>query len=273
MSTRLELRWTSGWVAIVCAINLISSSVFADVDQWKFTNATGRNAQDLHLNWEGKVSWPGTGVPNQSPANTFRAAHGNGTAMVGFAQGQTGDGVPAQVPPASVVIDFEYTGQKPVLTEAWWTFTNSTTNMGTDAVRLKATPGKINQWALVPATGDGVLAVTIDRTQSLFQTTSGDDGVATALRFAQFIDSLPFGNVLDLSGNQISYTGLSYSDDMPNVAVQIVHQDSTQPVTLGTVPEPACVAGMSIGVASLTRRRGRRGGVQRRQSSTPPVPN
>jgi hypothetical protein len=244
------------FIATACiAIALLATSALADVDQYKFTNKTGQDAKDLHIEWEGNVSWPGTGVPPQNPGNAFAAAHGNGSNFVGLAQGQTGNGVPNM---SDVVLDFHYSGQKPVISKAWWTFTNSTTAMelpGMPApIRLQMIRGKVNEWAMTPATGNGLLAVTIDNTQNLFSPVSGDDGIMTAYRFGQFIESLEYGEVLSLNHSKISYNGISYSDDFPNIDVQVLQQDSTQAVTVSTVPEPAtllCVAGLAV----LVRRR------------------
>jgi hypothetical protein len=157
---------------------------------------------------------------------------------------------------SSLVMTFEFTGTKPELDKAWWTFTNSLTDLGTNAKPLKVVDAKINDWAMVPATGDGVLAVTIDRTRSLFQTTPGDSGQVTAMKFAQFIDSLPFGDMMRLAGNQVTYNGLAYSDDLDNLVVDVLHQDSSQPVTISSVPEPTSLAGL-LAVAVLVRRRRR----------------
>jgi hypothetical protein len=232
----------------------------ADVDQWKFINKTGQHAQDLHLKWEGDVSWPGTGTPPQQPANTFAAAHGNGSSSVGLAMAQTGTGVPVQAPAASVVIDFHYTGPKPVLTEAWWTFTNSTTELELPGmpspIRLKVSPGKTNEWAMAPATGDGVLAVTLDDVVTQFYTVSGETGAQTAARFGALIDSTPFGEVLSLNDSRISFNGHSYNDLSPNIAVEIIQQDTTQPVIVTDVPEPAAAGSiLSLTAVALARRR------------------
>ena len=239
----------------VAAVMVVATAVpaLADQDQWKFTNNTGTPAQDLHLKWKkGTPTWPG-GAPTQDPAGTFPGASGSGTAATNFRQAFTGSGVANG---SSLVMTFEFTGTKPELDKAWWTFTNSLTDLGTNAKPLKVVDAKINDWAMVPATGDGVLAVTIDRTRSLFQTAPGDSGQVTAMKFAQFIDALPFGDMMRLAGNQVTYNGLAYSDDLDNLVVDVLHQDSTQPVTISSVPEPTSLAGL-LAAAVLVRRRRR----------------
>jgi hypothetical protein len=241
--------------AAVMAIVASASPALADQDQWKFTNKSGKDAQDLHLKWKkGTPTWPG-GTPTQDPANTFPGASGSGTKDTNFRKAFTGTGVAKD---GSVVMTFEFTGTKPELKEAIWTYTNSLTDLGADSKPLKVVDPKINEWAMVPATGDGVLAVTIDRTRSLFQTTPGDSGLATAQKFAQFIDALPFGDMMGLADNSVTYNGLSFSDDMDNLVVDVLSQDSSQPVTIASVPEPAALAGLLFGPALLlARRRGR----------------
>jgi hypothetical protein len=211
-------------------------------------------AQDLHLKWKrGTPSWPG-GTPTQNPPGSFPGASGSGSSTTNFRQAVTGSGVANN---GSLVMTFEFTGSKPELEKAWWTYTNSLTDLGSTAQPLHVVDPKINEWAMVPATGDGVLAVTIDRSRSFFQTTPGDSGLVTAQKFAQFIDQLPFGDVMSRAASSVTYNGLSYSDDADNLIVQVMRQDTTQPVTISTVPEPTSLA--ALAVTTLLFRRRRRG--------------
>ena len=238
--------------AALMVIAAAAGPALADQDQWKFTNKSGKDAQDLHLKWKkGTPTWPG-GTPTQDPANTFPGASGSGTKDTNFRKAFTGTGVAKD---GSVVITFEFDGTKPELKEATWTYTNSLTDLGADSKPLKVVDPKINEWAMVPATGDGALAVTIDRTRSLFQTTPGDSGLVTAQKFAQFIGELPFGDMMGLADNQVTYNGLSFSDDVDNLVVDVLRQDSTQPVSITSVPEPASLAALALTVVLARRRR------------------
>ena len=125
-----------------------SGAALADQDQWKFTNKTGVAAQDLHLKWKrGTPSWPG-GTPTQNPPGSFPGASGSGSSTTNFRQAVTGSGVANN---GSLVMTFEFTGSKPELEKAWWTYTNSLTDLGSTAQPLHVVDPKINEWAMVPA--------------------------------------------------------------------------------------------------------------------------
>jgi hypothetical protein len=255
MSRQIKLR---GCAAIATALVFTAAAAvpaLGDQDQWKFTNKTGMDAQDLHLKWKkGTPTWPG-GAPTQDPANTFPGASGSGTSTTNFRKAFTGTGVAND---GSLVMTFEFTGTKPVLEKAWWTFNNSLETLGADAKPLKVVDAMKNEWAMTPASGDGLVAVTIDRVRSVFQTTPGDTGVATAQKFAQFVSTLPFGDVMALADNSVTYNGLSFSDDMDNLIVDVMRQDSTQPLSVTSVPEPSGLAGLALASVLLARRRRRR---------------
>ena len=237
-----------------------AQTAFAQLNtaEWKFTNKTGAKALDLHLKFNKPVTWTGD-TPKQNPTETFKRATPANNPTVGLAKGPgtEGTGVPKD---KSVTIEFNYEGTKPKLKQAWWTFTNNhvvPANSEQGAVPLRVVDELKNEWAMTPATGDGLVAVTIDRFQSIFRPTPGDDGAESAARFAQFISAMPYGDVLDFTGGQVIYTGRSYSDDMNNVIVDVLRQDSTQPVDVAQVPEPCLSAAMLVGPSLLLGRRRR----------------
>lgn len=250
--TRGTLRTIRPIAAALMLVAAAAGPALGDQDQWKFTNTTGTDAQDLHLKWKkGVPTWPG-GAPTQDPANTFPGASGSGTANTNFRKAFTGTGVANN---GSVVMTFEFTGTKPVLEKAWWTFNNSLETLGDDAKPLKVVDPKKNEWVMAPATGDGLLAVTIDGTRSFFETTAGDTGQATAARFAQFIGAMPYGDVMEFANNQVTYNGLSYGDRVDNLVVDVLRQDSTQPVAVSVVPEPTALAALAMAPLLSRRRR------------------
>ena len=230
------------FVPQVWALALVSSlatTAFAQNNdiEFKFTNKNLIAASDLHIEFSKQVM----GSSTQTPAGTFNNSSGAGTNSMNFANGVGGAGVASL---ASVTIKFQYQGTAPSIKDlkARWTQNNTTTipvNNPTWAGWL-GNPlrfdEKKNEWAGVfPATGDGALGVTIDDCQYHFHTQAGDSPSMTAARFASFIASLPWGQVVSVSGSSVDYFGRALNDVSSNTGVQVFQQDSTQPVTISDV--------------------------------------
>jgi len=235
----------------------ITLNALGNAKQYKFTNKTDQKATDLHIEFNKAVTFhpnpadPGT--PIQDPPGTFKEASGSGSTTVNLAAGVTGSGVDTG---DAVVLTFDWGGgsKPPQIKRAYWTKGN-TLRPGRDdrlggALRFDDAE---NTWVMNPATGNGQYLVIIDHTPYFFHTTPGDDGVITAMKFAAFIDSLPFGQLLEIQGNTVRYTGNAYGDG-PNIIMEVLQQDITQPVQVQMLPHPVApdfLAAQQIGKSSV----------------------
>ncbi len=225
---------------IFAALQAVSISSYGDAKQFKFTNNTGQKADDLHIEFKRAVTFhpnpddPGT--PIQDPTGTFKNANGSGSSTVDLAEGVTGTGVAAG---ANVVITVDGgSGNEPEVKSARWTKSNTLSPGRGDYLGLPLHFDQAeNSWVFNPATGNGQYMVVIDLIPYFFYTVAGADGIMTAMMFAAFIDSLPYGDVLFLEGNSVVYTGNSIGIQ-PNIEFIVIQEDLTQPVMHQIIPQP-----------------------------------
>ncbi len=258
-------------IVLLAALSLFAvAAQAAGKQEYKFINPTPKtHASDLHIEFDGPVTWPG-GNPTQTPAGTFGTSNGNGTQTVDLAEGFTGTGVG---PGGSVVVSLDFGANKPPkVKKSWWTKGNTITpgiedtirvrNTGNDRHLLSEDPKIRNQWALTAATGNGVVQVIVDGVPHLFSPLPGDDGEATANRFADFLEGTQFGTGITTDKN-VCYSTSHIFEGEPH-QVQILQQDATQPMTSGINPTPGMSpAGLWVlfalmggsAVAYLARRR------------------
>jgi len=230
---------------IVAALAFATGTALAAGKQeYKFTNPTPKShASDLHIEFDGPVSWP-AGNPNQTPPGTFATSNGNGTQNVDLAEGFTGTGVG---PGGSVVVSLDFGANKPPkVKKAWWTKGNTLTPAESDSINVRDTgtnrhllredPKIRNSWVMAPATGNGLVHVVIDGVPHPFQPLPGDDGVATAERFADFLEATQFGTAL-FEGKAVCYSTSHIREGQPH-QILILQQDETQTMTTGLSPTP-----------------------------------
>lgn len=238
-------------LSVFAAVAIATSAYAAGTEQYKFVNKTNRTATDLHIEFNGTVTWSPP-APTQVPANAFATSNGTGTNTVDLADGFTGTGVPAD---GDVVLSFNYGGgTPPKVTKAYWTKSNTLTpNEGVDTLRgpnkehlLHPDKTIKNQFASVAASGNGILVVTLDGTPHQFFQQTGETGTAAAARFATFVENLQFGTVRWVDNNSVYITSDIMDGNQP-LAVQVVQPDNAQSVTVSEIAFPG-VSPVSIGV-------------------------
>lgn len=239
----LELKTLSRIVivlSVLASLQLISLAALGNAKQFKFTNNTGQHANDLHIEFSRTVTFhpnandPGT--PIQDPTGTFKNASGSGASTVNLAEGVSGTGV-ANGASVTITVDWP-SGSEPNLRSARWTKSNTLSPGRNDWLGNPLRFDRANNtWVMNTATGNGQYIVMIDQVPYPFQTISGADGMITAMMFADFIRSLPFGDVLAQIDNSVLFTGNSLSDG-PNVEFIVIQQDLTQPVMSELIPSP-----------------------------------
>lgn len=204
--------------------------------EYKFTNDTGKDAQDLHIDFNHGVTWTGT-VPEQSPKETFKEAETKGSSKVGLAAGQSGSGVKAG---DSVSITFEYDGTTPKVKNSKWTYDNKTCLTANSSFQDMVCMEALVMFDGGPATGNGMLMVVIDNQPHPFQTLPGDPPWVTAEKFASLVSNIPWGDVSEVGPQHVRFTGLSYFSQKPNVIVEMVQPDFTQLINVMPVKPLPC---------------------------------
>jgi hypothetical protein len=261
----MKFRWTefsilSVFVFLCLLQGAMTSSAYGNAKRFKFTNNKGALATDLHI-WFDRTRPPVTfppnpddpGTPIQNPKGTFKEASGSGTWRVNLAKGI--DGGTGVANGNSLILTFDFPGPGvPTVRCARWTqggdgTIESNPRLWPKGVKwlgkeLKKKKNK-NEWVMVPATGDGHIAVTIDGITYDFFSTAGASAAATAAAFAGFINGIPLGTVLAFSENSVTYAAEVYGIDDP-ITVEVITQDSTQPVTITTLPAEGCIPSLTL---------------------------
>ena len=214
---------------------LYVTHAYGNSKQFRFTNNTGQAADDMHINFSRSVTFPNNpadpGTPLQNPPGSFKEASGSGSSRVHLAAGLTGTGVAAG---GSIVLTFSWpSGSTPKIRSAFWTKGNTLTPANADYLRpaMKPENQNRNSWVSLPATGDGYYLVTLDGQSFEFFTVAGETAAQTAARFADLINSMTFGTVLDLTESSIDYRAEIYGEGTV-LTVDILNQDSTQTMSI-----------------------------------------
>jgi hypothetical protein len=177
---------------------------------------------------------------SSDPPDAFQEGTGNGSTSIELEQGD-GNGVAAG---GCVSIKLGYQiNQPPQITTWWWT------SNGVSISQILTKMNFQNIWATNPASGDGHITVTTGQASYDFFSSSGDEGMATAQKFATFMLNVPAGEVLSVSGTAVMYSDGAFESET-NIAVQVLSQDTTQPVTVRefSFGEPV----LSISLSSAT---------------------
>lgn len=228
---RISRMLVLGAVMVGVSTLAATGTAFGKTKQIKFTNNSSEDATDLHVEFQrGSLE-----VTELDPADSFKTNDADDSrSTVNFAAGLTGQGVKAS---NSVVITFKYSGSDPKVKSAWWTNGNTLTPQGKHD---KGQPGTgdyipdgellagdiLLSWSGGRAAGDGVYMVLIDAQPRQFDTFPGDTGETVSARFSQFVQEWEFGSVLAEAPGMVQCTGYSYFNDLPNIQIDVLQQDS-----------------------------------------------
>ena len=203
----------------------------------EFTNATGENVDDLHLELTAvKVDWD-----NTSPFTSERGIDYGGTHNLYGATIAAGA-------KATVALENPDVGTI-IITKWWWTKGGNAHQDGEPEGKIHTRDNGSNELTFRggPAAGDGQILVSIAGTTCTLTTTAGHTPDQSATDFVQFLESC-FGvgdealvHYGQDSSNSVTFAGNFLGDPSDSLSAEIMTPDSQQdmeliPITGGDIP-------------------------------------
>ena len=222
----------------------------------KFTNKTGQNVDDLHLDFRtgATIDFTKTSPFNSERGNDKTSRHNLYGATI-----ENGKSATVRITSNSTTIK---------LKKWWWTKGGNALKDGKRVGEFEYDDGSGElAFSGGSATGDGLISVVIDGTSNIFQTNFGDSSMQTASAFHSFLTGitgdlgflLMFSQILG-DAKTVSYAGNLLGDIESQLKnITIIKTDSGQDftVTHSPVPVPAAVWLMGsalLGLMGVSRR-------------------
>jgi hypothetical protein len=247
----------------ITAVLFASTCAKASVREITFQNKENDNADDLHIVFNSDTKVTKNPFGNDRTTGDHDPTHNFwGMTVANASPKQDTD------PANTVKLAFSSDALDLTIKEWWWTKGGDAKGNG-NQLGKKHTDTNGTQLSFLdrPASGDGIIQVNINGQANIFTTTAGFSASAEAAAFSGFLTGLTDGdfaliNSALFSSTRVDFVGNLLGDPATELSVDLLHQDSSQTVSLAPIgtPEPSSLflGGFGMGCGLLYWLRSRR---------------